>query len=842
MEQLIHRVWENPKFHDQLAIVSTAWLQRELDVSQTASLTDAELVQCVQAAAILSGSTKPAHRRAAFSVAACAADLGREHLPGLDGALRIVLSRMGNFPAIQTAATVDQFSRLPMPVALSEELRRERNRVVIGDTEFELTDFQRRLWKVLSRGDNVAVSAPTSAGKSFVLQAYLRARARAQSITSACYIVPSRALIAQVGDAIAGWRRDEGLNELALVTIPLGVDTKLRTPAIYVLTQERLQATLTAHPEFVADLIICDEAQNVEEGARGVLLQNVVDQLLARNSQSQTVFAGPNIKNLSAFGSIFDVKLLQEVESRSPSVVQNLILVNTRSLIKGQLALQRFSRDGGNPIGETNIERQLPSIKERLVRVAERFGQQKPSIIYANGPADAEGVAKGLADVVDAAAPSERVRDLIVLAKTAVHCKYDLAACLNRSVAFHYGRIPALVRRGIEAAFADGEIKFLVTTSTLIQGVNFPAANLFVCKPRKGSNQQLDSAEFWNLAGRAGRLGKEFQGKIFLIDYDEWPIKHADQSDEIHIQSSIQRTLTNSLEEVVECAREVDPPLETEQRVSVEATFARLLADRISGRLEQTLDRCEVPVSQRASIVAALDFARSKVTLPEDVIAVSPTVSALRQQRLADYLTSELKGGGVKRLEELIPRHPRDDEAYVRLSEIFKICHRSLLSLEVPRLHLRMAAIALKWMRGDPVPEIVDENHRRSNGTDIAKSIRETLKDIEQEIRFKYLRLTSCYNAVLGHSLITSGRPEYVSSIPNLPNFLEVGAADQTMVSFIGLGISRVTARELTDAAMNKDMDQTQALEWLRGQNLETLIASRLMRLDAERALATYPI
>lgn len=836
-EQLIARVWNNPLFHEQRSMLAAAWLRRELKIADETEITDRVLMQSAQAAAILSTSSDPAHLRAALSAASCAADLGRNRLPGLDGVLRIVLTRMGNFPALKTAPVVEKFSRLPTLLALAEEIRREQNRVTLGSQSLELTDFQRSLWHILERGENVAISAPTSAGKSFVLQAFLRARARAKQLTSAVYLVPSRALIAQIGDTITGWLSEENFDQVTLVTIPVSENVILRQPAIYVLTQERLQAILTSHSSFSADLIICDEAQGLEEGARGVLLQNVVDELLERNPKAQMVFAGPNIRNMHAFGTIFSLKLVREVESRSPSVVQNLILVNTRSLEVGKVIIGRLSDGAQSPVGDVDLQRPLPSVKERLVRVAERFGRGKPSILYANGPADAESIAKGLKDVLDETELTDPLRELIALAKTAIHSKYDLAPCLKHGVGFHYGRIPTLVRRGIETAFAEGHIRYLVTTSTLIQGVNFPAANLFVCKPKKGPNTDLEAGEFWNLAGRAGRLGKEFQGNIFLIDYQEWDVKYADQSNEIDVASSMGRTLEANLAGVVACAQDENPPLETETRMSMEATFARLLSDHMSGKLMQTFERYKIAETDRISLASALDVARSRITIPLRVLAASPTVSAIRQQRLADYLTVEIKGGGLKRIEELTPRHPRDNDAYLRLSEVFKVCHRQLLSLPAPKLHSRMAAIALRWMRGDPIPKIVDENHRRSNGQDIATSIRDTLKDIEQEIRFKYLRLTSCYLAVLAHVLTNAGHEGIASRLPNLADYLEIGAADQTMVSFIGAGISRVTARMLTDSSMDKDMDMPAAIRWLRGQDLKSLLSSPLMREEVELAL-----
>src|SRR3546814_5913084 len=96
---------------------------------------------------------------------------------------------------------------------------------------------------------------------------------------------------------------------------------------------------------------------------------------------------------------MFSLKLLREVESRAPSVVQNLILVNTRSLEAGKITVGRLADGEASPLGGDDLRRPLPSIRERLVRVAERFGADKPSILYANGPADGEGVAQGLKDV-----------------------------------------------------------------------------------------------------------------------------------------------------------------------------------------------------------------------------------------------------------------------------------------------------------------------------------------------------------------------------------------------------------------------------------------------------------
>jgi len=53
-----------------------------------------------------------------------------------------------------------------------------------------------------------------------------------------------------------------------------------------------------------------------------------------------------------------------------------------------------------------------------------------------------------------------------------VHPKYLLVECVLRGIGFHYANIPTQLRQEIELAFADGELKYLVCTSTLLQGVN----------------------------------------------------------------------------------------------------------------------------------------------------------------------------------------------------------------------------------------------------------------------------------------------------------------------------------------------------------------------------------
>jgi ATP-dependent helicase YprA (DUF1998 family) len=70
--------------------------------------------------------------------------------------------------------------------------------VEIGTEKFLLSGFQKNLWESLVTENRVSISAPTSAGKSFIIQRYIQQKYLSESTLDVLYIVPSRALLNQV--------------------------------------------------------------------------------------------------------------------------------------------------------------------------------------------------------------------------------------------------------------------------------------------------------------------------------------------------------------------------------------------------------------------------------------------------------------------------------------------------------------------------------------------------------------------------------------------------------------------------------------------------------------------
>jgi hypothetical protein len=487
-------------------------------------------------------------------------------------------------------------------------------------------------------------------------------------------------------------------------------------------------------------------------------------------------------------------------------------------------------------LGTYRSSQELGSGNDLMVQSAVIFGQGSQSLLYAMGPDECETTAFKVADLLKAS-DNTALSDLSTFIKEAVHPKYMLSETVRSGVGFHYGSMPTLLRKTIEDYFDSGDLTFLVSTSTLLHGVNLPARNMFLNRPFKGHNKPIEPPDFWNLIGRAGRLGREFTGNVFLVDYDNWPSKPLTGDKETEIRPTLSNHVFNETEALVTYINDINrPPEDRDETDKFEGTFARLLSDYRRDRLATTFETLGIKISSEKGqkIVSALALASSRVTLPSEVLDQSPTVSAYRQQRLYEYFMSAIAEG---RPQELLPIHPLDPNAYLALLKVFKRLHTNVLSIKSKdNSHKFFAAVALSWMRGSPLPMIIDtameiQKQKRPNVT-MATIIRETLTNIENALRFRYVRLTSCYNAVLRYAFIETKHADLVPSIAPLPMFLEVGASSKTMTSFMALGLSRISAARLSDLTAQKDMNEVQATTWLKKQDLELLNISPIIQRE----------
>lgn len=836
MQELADRIWKNDRLHEVAALTHRTWLARELGQPLEEEISQEDAIKLMQAAAVLACSTDPEHRRHAYRWATAAYEVVGCNTVPMQQALRVVLSRLGNFPALETREDVGASGGdLPLDLVVEEIGLADQRRVVLREKPVLLTGFQHELWSRLEKGQSLAVAAPTSAGKSFVLQGHLARLFDDAADHNVIYLVPTRALIAQVARDLSDMLRGTG-GAPEIVTVPLDGDQPIPRRSILVMTQERVQLMLMSHADMTAEVIIVDEAHSIADRGRGILLQWVVDDLLRRTPTAQLLFASPGIRNLEVFGRTFGLDNVESVPSKEPTVAQNFLIVRVVSPKLGTISVSSAEPgDAEHLVSQIEIGQTLASKKDRLVQISAFLGKGMPSIVYANGAAEAEDLALQLAELLSDRETSDR-REAVA---QSVHPSYVLAHCVRRGVAFHYSNMPTQVRQAVEDAFSDGTVDFLVCTSTLLQGVNLPARNVFMSKPEKGRGRPLEGTDFWNLAGRAGRLRREFQGNIFLIDYDDWKSKPLGHERDSEIVPALEAGINERLVDLVATMRD-DEGDARKGDGDLETLFVRLLDDLARGELQTTLARlgaAGIPEEVMKQVVDALDVAATALTLPVDVVRQSPNLSPHRQQSLHVALLS-LADGDKTKARSLIPAHPREADAYGSYSSILRLCNTHLLGLApTDGRHRFHALMATFWMRGDPLPQIVEGSIKRYPDQKTRKIIRDTLNAIEEQIRFQVVRLMSCYCAVLIRTFEEIGFADLAKSVPPVPLYLEVGASDRSMISFMGLGLSRVTAAILNDATANKAMTIAEARSWLRSAPLEAYELSPLLVEEIKRVV-----
>ncbi|MGH6882481.1 MAG: helicase-related protein, partial [Hypericibacter sp.] len=509
--------------------------------------------------------------------------------------------------------------------------------------------------------------------------------------------------------------------------------------------------------------------------------------------------------------------------------------------IKGLITINSTGDGTAAPteVASLQLDQTIAGRIDKLVHVAARLGLGQSNIVYANGAAEAEQIAIQLADLFSDRKPTTEQLALSDLAREAVHPSYVLAECVKRGIAFHYSNIPTQLRRAVEAAVSAGHIDFLVCTSTLLHGVNLPAKNIFMCAPEKGRTRPLESTDFWNLSGRAGRLRREFQGNIFLIDYENWKKKPLDGPKDTVVVPAIESSVKDHQTQLVTIITN-QTKAGSRDEPTLETAFVRLYSDHKRGELATTLARIGITADnvQAAALLTALTTADSMVSIPSEVIRRTPNISAHKQQRLFTRLQASI-AQGAEAAKLLIPRHPRENEAFQSYADILEMCHEIVLQIDTSRrLHRFHALIALKWMQGISLPQIIESQIIHNPGKIIRTTIRDTLDLIETQIRFQAVRLFGCYSTLLVYALDVAGMAELTPTIPALPLYLEVGASDKTMISFISLGLSRVTAMKLNELSARKDLDVAGALQWLRGRPLDTLGLSPLLLTEVRAIIA----
>lgn len=372
--------------------------------------------------------------------------------------------------------------------------------------QMELLEFSK------SEINDTLIVAPTSYGKSELMIGKV-----VQNLgKKICIVVPSKALLSQTKRRL--FECQEIANQAVRIITHPEMYRKDDEAFIAVFTQERVQWVIEKDQDFFVDLLMIDEAHSLLEGdSRSALLIQILLILRKRNKSTQLKLYTPFLSSAESIQSNYSdyaVNFRQVSEFiKIEKYYYYDALQDKELLMYDQFLGEYFPINGG---GGSEIEFLLSKALAK-------------NIVYLNKPRHVEDVAVRLSNAIQDNADQERIyAEAYQAISDFLHPEYKLLNCLKKGVVYHHGKIPDVIRLYIEQIYTKNSgLKFIVTSSTLMEGVNIPAEKMFLLNVKRGRGQLTRSA-FKNLVGRVCRFSEVFseeKGSLNMLEPEIYIIK-----------------------------------------------------------------------------------------------------------------------------------------------------------------------------------------------------------------------------------------------------------------------------------------------------------------------------
>ena len=347
-------------------------------------------------------------------------------------------------------------------------------KVNIGSSEpITLHREQSSLLKSLLVGNSIAVSAPTSFGKSFIIDAFIAIRKPANVVL----IVPTLSLTDETRRRLY----KKFSNEYKIITtsdVPLGFKNILIFP------QER--AIHYASILKSIDILVIDEfykASIIHDKERAGSLQNAIMKL--GDISVQKYFLAPNITTIKENPFTQDMLKVDKLDF-------NTVFLHIH---KEYLKIN----DDENKKKEKLLE--LTTTGKSLIYAALFKEIDKVSDIFIEWLPDSDRlILKQFSDWLVANYSSN----------------WSLPELVKKGVGIHNGRLHRSISQIQVRLFEEDEgIDNIISTSSIIEGVNTSAKKVILWSNKSGAgNSNLKNFTYKNIKGRGGRMFKHFIGEI----------------------------------------------------------------------------------------------------------------------------------------------------------------------------------------------------------------------------------------------------------------------------------------------------------------------------------------
>ncbi|MDA1635222.1 DEAD/DEAH box helicase [Bacillus cereus] len=478
----------------------------------------------------------------------------------------------------------------------------------------------------LSSNESFVIQMPTSAGKTLVAELAILNNLVKSPQKKCIYITPYRALtnekelelskrLSVLGYTVSSLNGSYEIDELQFFIMD-ETDVLLATP-------EKLDIMFRVRPEFFEQVsfIVVDEGHMIGDFTeRSALLEFLLIRLKMKLPELKmlyisAVLSEKSISELSRWISGKDNNIIS-----SPSFAGGDPWEPTRRLIskfnwekdEGKLNYVNipFQNSGifrkdiikVNQIGKKKFpHKQMGKFKksQTAAMLAYHLSESGNCLVFCSRPDWCMFVAKSILDFLDfLEVTNQSVKDLYMINEDKRSYKVALewygeestiTKCLKRGIGIHHGVMFEPVKKAVEDDYRKGNLRILVSTNTIGQGINFPITNLIihsvVINPKHEDFKAVTVRDFWNIIGRAGRAGIETEGQVIFLSNGEADDQIFDKYIKKDNLEQINSFFTLLIEELVS-KRVTDTEYDQQIQIMSEPHLLHILAEELYGNGE----------------------------------------------------------------------------------------------------------------------------------------------------------------------------------------------------------------------------------------------------------------
>lgn len=747
----------------------------------------------------------------------------------------ILVDSLLNKPSINLAKKNNLLSNdieyyLPLKLSLQKLQRENEYSIEVRNDTIICNPFQKQFIKKTSKSNCklLSVSAPTSSGKSFIVTQWIinNLELTNKNNVDIAIIVPTRALINQYEKNLTEDLKND-IGNVHIETMPFRNGNILsKKKVIYIFTQERMNAFLAKKTNIKFKILFIDEAQKIGDNQRGVLLETVIEKIRNNSQETKIIFASPFVENPQDIYPNTEI-----IKSDLMTINQNFFKIEKikRKPLEWNILMlynEEFIGIAKIFLVEQIKGTSLPAILSNFVNLI-TINDESNNLIYTNFPSDAEKVAELIYEKSNYNVENnDEIIKLIQLCKETVHKNFNLIKYLKKGIAFHYGSMPQIIRAKIEDLFNQKIIRNLICTSTLLEGVNLSCKNIFIKNPKRSRDLNMTNSDLFNLAGRAGRLGKEFYGNIFYVDWEEAPVK----KEETKVERAIQKVLNKNFDEIIESLNNDFSNIKfdnVEERNSVEATIGYLYTQFLkygniakNREVKNTYSKEEI-----ICLNNALNEYSKKIEIPKNILEKHPIIYHYSMQKLLNYFRKRHPEEPRRYLVDL-KNDDKITDSFIGFLNRMYTCFNTNLINEKHIMYISL--LTSGWIKFKNFSAIIESRRKYYKNENFDLSVRKVFKDIDKYARYLIPKLLQCYIDVLNFYYEQSGNFDLIYNDNDIETLLEYGIKNKTQMSMITLGLSRSTIVKIFDIKTeaeqylinNTEMDEITTLKWLH-KNVE---------------------